>query len=97
MSYGVGCRLWDLVLLWLWYKLAATAPIRPLAWETPNAMATALKTPKKKKEKKKVLLPLMFRFLSELNENSLGLVRSRMLGFAFKTSVLLDSFKHLAD
>ena len=33
---GVGCRCsLDLVLLWLWCKVAAAALIRPLAWESP--------------------------------------------------------------
>ena len=32
----------DLVLLWLWHTPAATAPIRPLAWESPNAVGAAL-------------------------------------------------------
>ena len=34
MSCGVGrkCSL-DLALLWLWHRLGAVAPIRPLAWE----------------------------------------------------------------
>ena len=40
----------DLVLLWLWCRLAAAAPIRPLAWELPYAVGAALK---KKKEKQK--------------------------------------------
>ena len=53
MSCGVGCkRDSDLVLLWLWRRLAATAPIRPLAWEPPYAAGTALKKTKKKKKKK---------------------------------------------
>ena len=47
MSYGVGCRLsLDLALLWLWYRLAATALIGPLAWEPPYAMGVALKRQK---------------------------------------------------
>ena len=33
----------DPMLLWLWCRPAATAPIRPLAWEPPYAMGTALK------------------------------------------------------
>ena len=33
----------DLVLLWLWCRPAATAPVRPLAWEPPHAMGAALK------------------------------------------------------
>ena len=36
MSCGVGHRRGlDLTLLWLWCRLAAVAPIRPLAWEPP--------------------------------------------------------------
>ena len=36
MSYGVGRRRGsDPVLLWLWCRPAAVAPIRPLAWEPP--------------------------------------------------------------
>ena len=44
MSCGVGqrCSL-DLALLWLWHRPAATAPIRPLAWEPPFAMCVGLK------------------------------------------------------
>ena len=47
MSYGVGCRHGsDPALLWLWHRLAATAPIRPLAWEPPYAAGAALKSKK---------------------------------------------------
>ena len=35
------------VLLWLWCRSAATALIRPLAWEPPYNMSAALKRPKK--------------------------------------------------
>ena len=48
MSCGVGHRLsLDLVLLWLWCRLAATAPIPPIAWEPPYATGVALKRKKK--------------------------------------------------
>ena len=33
----------DLALLWLWHRLAVTAPIQPLAWEPPYAVGAALK------------------------------------------------------
>ena len=54
MSCGVGLRhVPDPMLLWLWCRLAATAPIRPLAWEPPHAAGVALEKTKKKKKKKK--------------------------------------------
>ena len=45
---GVEGLAW--LWLWLWCRLTAAAPIRPLAWELPNASGTALKTKKKKKK-----------------------------------------------
>ena len=49
MSGGVGRRRGlDPPLLWLWYRPAATARIRPLAWDPPYAAGEALK----KKDKK---------------------------------------------
>ena len=42
VSCGVGCRRGsDPALLWLRRRPAATAPIRPLAWEPPYAAAAA--------------------------------------------------------
>ena len=38
---------------WLRQRLAATAPIGPLAWELPYAVGSALKRKKKKKKRKK--------------------------------------------
>ena len=52
VSCGVGHRQGsDLALLWLWCRLAATGPIRPLAWEPPYAMGAALERKEKKKER----------------------------------------------
>ena len=54
MSCGVGHRCnSDPMLLWLWCRLAATALIRPLAWEPPYAMGAALEKAKRQKDKKK--------------------------------------------
>ena len=56
VSWNVGHRCYlDLVLLWLWlwHRLAATPPVRPLAWEPPYAMDMALKRQKEKKGQKK--------------------------------------------
>ena len=51
------CELWcrcrrgsDLALLWLWCRPEATALIRPLAWESPNATGAALKRQNKTKK-----------------------------------------------
>ena len=44
MNCGVCCRHGsDLALLRLWHRPAATALIRPLAWELPYAVGAALK------------------------------------------------------
>ena len=53
MGSNPGLAQWvkDLALLWLWPRLAATAPIQLLAWELPYAAGVALKKkppPKKK-------------------------------------------------
>ena len=39
-SIGHGCNL-DLVLLWLWCRLATAGPIHPLAWEPSYAAGMA--------------------------------------------------------
>ena len=39
MSCGVGRRHGlDPLLLWLWHRLAAAAPIQLLVWELPDAV-----------------------------------------------------------
>ena len=49
MSCGIGHRCGsDPVLMWLWCRPAAAAPIELLAWEPPCDMGTALKRPKSK-------------------------------------------------
>ena len=53
MNCGVGRRRGlDPALLWLWRRLAAPAPIRPLAWEPPYAVGAAQEKGKKTKKKK---------------------------------------------
>ena len=55
MSCGVGHRrISDLTLLWLWGRLEAVAPTRPLAWEPPYTVGMALKSQKTKKIKIKI-------------------------------------------
>ena len=54
MRCGAVCRPgWDLVLLWLWCRLAATGLIRALAWELPYASGVALKKKRQKQNKMK--------------------------------------------
>ena len=44
VSYDAGCRQGSgPTLLWLWYRLTATAQVRLLAWEPPYASGVALK------------------------------------------------------
>ena len=56
MSCGVGhrCGL-NPVLLWLWCRPAAVAPIGLLAWEPPYATGVALKRRKDKNKKIKAI------------------------------------------
>ena len=51
MSCGLAHRCSsDLMLLWLWHRPVATAPIRSPAWEPPYVTGVALKSKKKKKK-----------------------------------------------
>ena len=61
MSCGVGPKRGsDPVLLWLWCRPAAVAPIRSVAWEPPYAEGAALeKTKKTKKQKSVVGVPVV--------------------------------------
>ena len=56
MTCGVGRRRSsDPVLLWLWHRPVARAPIRPLAWEPPYAVGVVTEKTKRQKDKKKIL------------------------------------------
>ena len=58
MSCGVGCRCGsDPALLWLWPRPAATAPIQPLAWESPS-ICHGKQPQKRQKDKKKGICQL---------------------------------------
>ena len=60
MSGSIGCKCGsDLALLWLWYRLAAAAPIQPLAWELPYGTGVVLKT-NKNKQKTKIKLIIIY-------------------------------------
>ena len=54
VSYGIGHRRSsDLVLLWLWCRLASAALIRPLAWEFTYAAGAALKKKRRRRKEAK--------------------------------------------
>ena len=54
VSCGVDRRCGsDPALLWLWRRPVVTAPIQPLAWESPYAAGAAQERAKKQKKKKK--------------------------------------------
>ena len=46
MSRGVGCRGGSDLVLWLWRRPAAVAPVGPLVWEPPYDASVALKRQK---------------------------------------------------
>ena len=50
-----GLAQWvkDPVLLWLWCRPTATAPIRPPPWELPYTTGAALEKAKRQEKKKK--------------------------------------------
>ena len=71
MSCGVGCRRGsDPALLWLWHRPAATAPIRPLAWERPYAREAALEKAKRQNNNsnKSIKVGYGFSFLTKNSE-----------------------------
>ena len=52
VSCGVSRRCGsDPVLLWLWCRQVAAAPVLPLAWECPYATGVAIKRKRKRKRK----------------------------------------------
>ena len=59
-----------LVLLWLWCRPAAAAPIRPLAWEPPYAVGAAFKRQKKKKKSEGIRKNLQDWFVLDGLDNS---------------------------
>ena len=60
------------MLLWLWCRPVAKAPIRPLAWEPPHAAGAALEKTKKKKKKVEFLDSGKMRDNSKKKKMALG-------------------------
>ena len=86
MSCGEGYRCGsDLALLWLWCRAAATAPIRPLAWEPPYAVDVALEDKKAEKKKQK-------KNPSQLFSRQLAAVKMATMGQIITTDMFLNFF-----
>ena len=78
MSSGVGhTRSLDQALLCLWCRLAAIAPIRPLAWEPTHAASAALERKKKKKKKSYQVVLILHQLLGR------GLVKGNTMLIVF--------------
>ena len=57
MSCGVGCRHSSnlaLLMLWLWHKPSAVVPVRPLAWEAPDATGVTVNKQKEQSHRQGV-------------------------------------------
>jgi len=72
-----GRRGSNLALLWLWWRLAASAPIGPLAWELPYATGILKKNKGRKKNLKE-------------RGNDAELKRSSGLGRTNKLSIISE-------
>ena len=57
------------MLLWLWYRLVATALIRPLAWEPPYVMGAAQEKAKRQKKKEPLDFVSVLRKIKENTRN----------------------------
>ena len=57
------------MLLWLWHRLVATAPIRPLAWEPLYAAGAALEKTKRQKKKGVIGVPIVAQWLTNPTRN----------------------------
>ena len=70
VSCGVGQRRGSGPgLLWLWCRLGAAAPTRPLAWELLYATGEALKTLEKKIKRENPGVPVMAQWLTNPTRN----------------------------
>ena len=85
MSCDIGCsHSLDPMLLWLWHRLAAVAPIRPLAWELPRASSSALK--------RKIIIIIIFLNYEMIGEREM-LTDVIMVLYFFKHIKMLNTLK----
>jgi len=79
------------VLLQLWRRPAATAPIPPLAWEPPYAAGAALKRKKKKRRKKEKKKSMSFFNAKILNTPQF--LKKPFLGISLLVFICLETQK----
>ena len=79
-------RVLDLVLLWLWCRPVATVPIRPLAWEPPHAVSTALKGQKEQQPKVYIGIPVV----AQQKQIQLGTVRLQVRSLTLLSGLRLQ-------
>ena len=85
MSCGVGRRRsLDPTLLWHWYRLAATAPLRPLAWEPSYATGAVLEKAKSQK-KQKTTKNFFFNEQSKMKASFQNIVFINKCGYGYAT------------
>ena len=87
----------DLALLWLWCRLAAAAPIRPLTWKPPYATGVAIKSKRERKTNCKQpqncgIVPLSCLLLVEVVD---GLSKSHIMAPSQKRQ--MQNTKHLSQ
>ena len=96
MNRGVGHRRGsDLVLLWLCCRPAATALIRPLAWELPYAMGSTVKRQNKTKHfYRYVLAQLKMKFVQNIKiHKHILFCRLSLYGYMIqKTQTLMSCY-----
>ena len=98
MSCVVGHRCSsDLALLWLWRRPAATAPIRPIAWEPPYAAGVAQKNGKKTKKKKKKRLNFLLTFYSSNIIECIHFSLYYWTGFSYRHSLFCCALLYCAS
>ena len=66
------------MLLWPWHRPVATAPIQPLAWETPYAVGAAQEMVQRQQQQKKIFSHAYF-LLNKFKHYFIKLKRNSIL------------------
>ena len=79
-------------LLWPWHRLAATGPIRPLAWESPYAAGSS---PRKGKKIYIYIYTHTHTYIYIIYLNWSSIKRENKLGWARFEKIMAESFPQL--